>query len=103
MKQLTEQSTVRLLRRTALIQQLTGALTRDAASLSACIATAGNSGYSRQFGAGAAALSEKGHTADQLAQKLETRIRSRDNQGFQRDRIQGRPDMRLDPDCEMPR
>jgi hypothetical protein len=103
MKQLTAQSTERLLRRTALIQQHTGALTRDAAALSAFIATGGNADYSRAFGVGAAALAEKGHTPDQLAQKLETRIRARDTQGLQRDRTQGRPDITLDRDRDMPR
>ena len=100
-QQLTEHSTEPLLRRTALIQQHTGALTRDAASLSAFIATGGNAEYSRRFGAAAASLAETGHTPDHLAQKLETKIRSRGNAGLQRDHIQGRPDVTLDPEIPL--
>jgi hypothetical protein len=100
MKQLTQQSTGRLLRRTALIQLHTGTPTRDAASLSAFIATGGNSEYSRRFGAGAARLAETGYTLDQLAQKLETRLQSRGASSLQREH--NRPDLTLDPDREMP-
>jgi hypothetical protein len=102
MKQLTKESTERLLRRTALIQLHTGALTRDAASLSASIATGGDSDYSRRFGAAAAALAQTGHTPDQLAQKLETRLRSRGAPALQRDYTQSHPDIKLDPNREMP-
>jgi hypothetical protein len=85
-----------------LIQHHTGALTRDAASLSAFVANGGNSEYSRRFGAAAAALAETGQTPDQLTQKLQTRPQSRGAPGIQRDHTQGRPDLTLDPDREMP-
>lgn len=85
-----------------MIQLHTGALTRDAASLSAFIATGGNSEYSRRFGAGAAALAETGQTPDQLAQKLQTRLQSRGAPGLQREHTQSRPDIPLDPNREMP-
>lgn len=102
MKELTEESTERLLRRTALIQAHTGALTRDAASLAAFIATGGNSEYSRRFGAATASLAATGHTPDQLAHKLETRLHSRATSDFQRDRTPGRPDITLDLNREIP-
>jgi hypothetical protein len=102
MKQLTDQSTEKLFRRTSLIQFDTGALTRDAASLSAFIATGGNSDYSRRFGAAAAALAEKGHTPDQLAQRLETMGRSRGAPGLQRDHARDHPEIALDLNREFP-
>ena len=93
-----EESIQLLLRRTALIQKGTGATTRDAASLAACIATGGNHEYSRRYAEAAAHLAATGHTADELARKLQAQIRSRSNPGFRRDQGLGRPGPTVDPD-----
>jgi hypothetical protein len=100
---MTDESTQKLLRRTALIQQETGATTRDAASLAACIATGGNHEYSRRYAAGAANLAAKGHTADELARKLQVQIRSKSNQVFGCVPSPDRPDLTVDPDNQIQR
>ena len=96
---MTEESLKRLARRTALIQKETGATTRDAASLAACIATGGDHEYARRFAGAVAALAAKGHTADQLPGRLQ--IRSKSNEGFQRDHSPDRPDLTTDPDRQI--
>jgi hypothetical protein len=96
---MTEESLQRLARRTALIQEETGATTRDAASLAACIATGGDNEYARQFAGAVAALASKGHTADQLPGRLE--IRSKSNEGFERDHSPDRWDLTADLDRQI--
>jgi hypothetical protein len=102
MKELTEQSMERLLRRTALIQRHTGALARDAASLSAFMATGGDPEYSRRFGETVALWGKTEHTPERLAQRIEARVRSRGTPGPQRDHTSGRPDITVDPNRELP-
>jgi hypothetical protein len=96
---MTEESLQRLARRTALIQEETGATTRDAASLAACIATGGDHEYARRFAGAVTALASKGHTADQLAGRLQTRSKS--NQGFRREHSLDRSDLTADPDRQI--
>jgi hypothetical protein len=96
-KELTEQSTERLLRRTALIQSHTGALARDAASLSAFMATGGDSEYSRRFGEAVALWGKTEHTPQRLAQRIEAKVRSRATPGLRRDQTPGRADIALRP------
>src|SRR5271165_2082827 len=98
---MTEESTQLLLRRTALIQEETGATTRDAASLAACIATGGNHAYARRYAEAAAHLAATGHTADELARKVQTQIRSKSNAGFRRDHGLGRSGLTVDPDNQI--
>jgi hypothetical protein len=102
MKELAEPSTERLLRRTALIQRHTGALARDAASLSAFMGTGGDTDYSRRFGEAVALWGKTEHTPERLAQRIEARIRSKGAPGLQHDHTPGRPDVTLDPNREMP-
>ena len=98
---MTEESTQLLIRRTAIIQEETGATTRDAASLAACIATGGNHDYSRRYAKAAAHLAATGHTADELARKLQTQIRPESNPGIRRDHGLRRSDLKVDPDNQI--
>jgi hypothetical protein len=96
---MTKESIQRLARKTALIQEETGAITRDAASLAACIATGGDHEYARRFAGAVTTLASKGHTADQLAGRLQTRSKS--NHGFQPDHSPDRLDLTVDPNRQI--
>ena len=98
---MTEESTRKLLRRTTLIQKETGAITRDAASLAACIATGGDHAYSRRYAEAAAHLAATGHTADALARNLQEQNRSQSNPGFRRVHGPVRSDLTVDPDNQI--